>query len=135
MKNNFECLNKTMMGTDIFVALNQAMTRQFAGTFTSSVENITAAVNDILESLDRFGFKRTVFLNSHGDNLQRTAMLNAIIESNKKLNMKSYWPEYEDDVPHMGFRGDEDYLIKITPMQLDEAYAKSPFDTFYGERN
>ena len=46
MKNNFECL-KTMMGTDIFVALNQAMTRQFAGTFTSSVENITAAVNDI----------------------------------------------------------------------------------------
>ena len=50
MKNNFECLNKTMMGTDIFVALNQAMTRQFAGTFTSSVENITAAVNDILAS-------------------------------------------------------------------------------------
>ena len=26
------------------------MTRQFAGTFTSSVENITAAVNDILAS-------------------------------------------------------------------------------------
>ena len=192
MKNNFECLNKTMMGmtyeeveetvknnalvllpvgvveahgphlplgTDIFTALNQAlevqryfeaeggkcvvappfyfggtqaMTRQFAGTFTSSVENITAAVNDILESLDQFGFKKTVVLNAHGDNLQRVAMLNAIIESNKKLNMKSYWPEYEDDVNYVGFKGDEDYLIKITPMQLDEAFQieKWPEDEF-----
>lgn len=57
------------------------MTRQFAGTFTSSVENITATVND---------------------------------------------------VTHMGFRGDEDYLIKITPMQLDEAFEieKWPEDEF-----
>ena len=192
MKNNFECLNKTMMGmtyeeveeavknnalvllpvgvveahgphlplgTDIFTALNQAlevqryfeaeggkcvvappfyfggtqaMTRQFAGTFTSSVENITAAVNDILESLDRFGFRKTVVLNAHGDNLQRVAMLNAIIESNGKLNMKSYWPEYEDDVTYVGFKGDEDYLIKVTPMQLDEAFQieKWPEDEF-----
>ena len=192
MQNNFECLNKTMMGmtyeeveeavknnalvilpvgvveahgphlplgTDIFTALNQAlevqryfeaeggkcvvappfyfggtqaMTRQFAGTFTSSVENITAAVNDILESLDRFGFRKTVVLNAHGDNLQRVAMLNAIIESNGKLNMKSYWPEYEDDVTYVGFKGDEDYLIKVTPMQLDEAFQieKWPEDEF-----
>lgn len=147
------------LGTDIFAALNQAleikrhfeaeggacvvappfyfggtqaMTRQFAGTFTSTTENITAAVNDILTSLDRFGFEKTVFLNAHGDNLQRTAMLNTIIESNKKLKMKSYWPEYEDDVRYMGFRGDEDYLIRITPMQLDEAFAieKWPEDEF-----
>lgn len=192
MKNNFECLNHTMMGmtyeeveeavkrnaivlfpvgvveahgphlplgTDIFAALNQAlevkryfeaeggacvvappfyfggtqaMTRQFAGTFTSSVENIIASVKDILTSLDRFGFQRTVFLNAHGDYLQRTAMLTAIMESNKELKMKSYWPEYEDDVPYMGFKGDEDYLIKITPMQLDEAFEieKWPEDEF-----
>lgn len=147
------------LGTDIFVALNQAleikrhfeaqggkcvvappfyfggtqaMTRQFAGTFTSSKENIIAAVSDILESLDRFGFKNTVFLNAHGDSVQRSAMLKTIVESNKKLKMKSFWVEYEDDVQAMGFSGDEDYLIKITPMQLDEAFEieKWPEDEF-----
>lgn len=192
MKNNFDCLNKTMMGmtyeeveasvknnaivffpvgvveahgphlplgTDIFAALNQAleikryfeaeggscivappfyfggtqaMTRQFAGTFTSTLETIAAAVDDILESLDRFGFQKVVFFNAHGDNLQRTAMLNTIIASNRKRTMKSYWPEYEDDIPYMGFKGDEDYLIKITSMQLDEAFEieKWPEDEF-----
>lgn len=147
------------LGTDIFAALNQAlemkryfeaeggvcvvappfyfggtqaMTRQFAGTYTSTLENITAAVDDILESLDRFGFQKVVFLNAHGDGLQRTAMLNAIIESNKKRKIKSYWPEYEDDILYMGFKGDEDYLIKITPMQLEEAFEieKWPEDEF-----
>ena len=147
------------LGTDIFAALNQAlevkryfeaeggtcvvappfyfggtqaMTRQFAGTFTSSFDNIVAGVKDILASLDRFGFRRTVFLNAHGDDLQRRAMLNTIVESNKTLKMKSYWPEYEDDVPYMGFKGDEDYLIKIDPMQLDEAFKieKWPEDEF-----
>ena len=192
MKNNFECLNKTMMGmtyeeveeavknkaivlfpvgvveahgphlplgTDIFAAVNQAlevkeyledeggvcvvappfyfggtqaMTRQFAGTFTSTLENISAAVEDILESLDRFGFEKVVFINAHGDGLQRTAMLNTIIAFNKKRKLKSYWPEYEDDVPYMGFTGDEDYLIKIAPMQLEEAFEieKWPEDEF-----
>lgn len=142
------------LGTDIFAALNQAleikryfelqggncvvappfyfggtqaMTRQFAGTFTSSKENIIAAVSDILASLDRFGFKNTVFLNAHGDSVQRSAMLQTIVESNKTLKMKSYWVEYEDDAPHMGFTGDEDYLIKIAPMQLDEAFEIKQF--------
>lgn len=147
------------LGTDIFAALNQAlevkrhfdaaggkcvvappfyfggtqaMTRQFAGTFTSPKENIVAAVSDILASLDRFGFRRTVFLNAHGDSVQRTAMLETIVNSNKTLRMKSFWVEYEDDAPYMGFSGDEDYLIKITPMQLDEAFEveKFPEDEF-----
>lgn len=100
------------LGTDIFAALNQAleikryfeaeggacvvappfyfggtqaMTRQFTGTFTSSLENIIDSVSDILASLDRFGFQKNVFLNAHGDDLQRKAMLNTIIESNKNL--------------------------------------------------
>ena len=147
------------LGADIFAALNQAlemkryfeaeggacvvappyyfggtqaMTRQFAGTFTSSAENIIAAMSDILASLDRFGFQKTVILNAHGDDLHRMAVLNTIKEANKKLKMKTYWPEYEDDVPYRGFRGDEDYLIKITPMQLDEAFEieKWPEDEF-----
>lgn len=137
------------LGTDIFTSLNQAieikrcfdaagracvvappfyfggtqaMTRQFAGTFTSSKDTIVASIKDILESLDRFGFRRTVFFNAHGDEVQKKAMLKAIIESNEVLKMKSYWPEYEDDIPYQGFTGDEDYLLKIASFQLEEGF-------------
>lgn len=192
MKNNYECLYKTMMGmtyeeveqaaaenalvlfpvgvveahgphlplgTDIFAALDQALevkkyyeaeggkcvvappfyfgatqalTRQFAGTFNSSPENISAVVCDILASLDRFGFKKTVFLNSHGDGLHISAMLGAIKESNQRLAMKSYWTEYANELEFRGFTGNEDFLIKIAPMQLDEAFVidKWPEDEF-----
>ena len=108
------------------------MTRQFAGTFTSSKDTIVSAVKDILKSLNRFGFKRTIFLNAHGDEIQKKAMLQAIIESNEVLDMRSYWPEYEDDIQYQGFTGEEDYLLKIAPFQLDEAFKieKWPEDEF-----
>ena len=137
------------LGTDIFAALNQAleikkffnqagracvvappfhfggtkaMTRQFAGTFTSSKEVIVSEIVDILASLNRFGFRNVVLLNAHGDDLQKDAMLTAIKEANHRFNMKSYWPEYEDDIQCAGFTGNEDYLLKITPMKLDDAF-------------
>ena len=133
VKRYFEAAGgKCVVAPPFYFGGTQAMTRQFAGTFTSSKDNIIAAVSDILASLDRFGFQNTVFLNAHGDSVQRTAMLKTIVESNKKLEMKSYWVEYEDDVQYMGFSGDEDYLIKIAPMQLDEAFSieKFPEDEF-----
>ncbi len=123
---------KCVVAPPFYFGGTQAMTRQFSGTFTSSFENIVASVGDILESLDRFGFQKTIILNSHGDDMQRRAMLDAIVHANENLRMKSFWTEYEDDVPYMGFRGDEDYLIKIAPMQLSEAFdiEKWPEDEF-----
>ena len=152
------------LGTDIFISLNQsiaikeifnnanracviappfyfggtqAMTRQFAGTFTSSEEHIVTAVRDILDSLARFGFKRVVFQNAHGDAVQKRAMLRAIIESNKVHEMKCFWPEYEDDLEWRGFSGDEDYLLKIDPIEdacafYEEQPSKTEFDIHAG---
>jgi creatinine amidohydrolase len=110
----------------------KAMTRQFVGTFTSSKEVIVSEMMDILASLDRFGFKNVVLLNAHGDDLQKDAMLTAIETANQRFSMKSYWPEYEDDFQRDGFTGDEDYLLKIAPMQLDNAFLidKWPEDDF-----
>ena len=68
------------MAPPFYFGGTQAMTRQFPGTFNSSLENIIASVKDILESLDRFGFQKTVFINAHGDGLQRTALLSSIIQ-------------------------------------------------------
>lgn len=77
---------------------------------------------EILTSLDRFGFKNVLLLNAHGDDLQKDAMLTAIENANQRFSMKSYWPEYEDDIERDGFTGNEDYLLKIASMQLDEAF-------------
>lgn len=85
-------------------------------------------------------------------------MLDAIEESNKELQMKSFWPEYEDDIPYMGFKGDE--LAKWNEGEIEninlvpkayvgdpagykfirsnmdkvyESFAKSVYRVFYGE--
>lgn len=115
----------------------QAMTRQFPGTFTASFEHIVMAMKDILQSLDRFGFRKTVLLNAHGDSLHRKAMLQVIAECNQELQMKTYWPVYEDDIKYEGFSGDEDYLALIPSFKLDQAFEieqlpKDEFDIHAG---
>ena len=115
----------------------QAMTRQFAGTFTSSLDTIVASIEDILHSLDGFGFRKTVFLNAHGDDLQKQAMKQAIIKSNEELAMRSYWPVYEDDIAYEGFTGEEDYLALIPPFIFErmfqaEQYPVDQFDIHAG---
>lgn len=123
---------KCIVAPPFYFGGTKAMTRHFAGTFTSSEDNIVNAVCDIISSLDRFGFRRVVFINAHGDDLQKSAMLKAIKASNEKLDIMSYWTELEDDILYSGFTGDEDFLIKIAPMQLDEAFdvEKWPDDEF-----
>ena len=142
------------LGTDIFCALNQAleikrywdsrgaacviappfywggtqaMTRQFPGTFTASGENIVAAMKDILQSLDRFGFKKTVLLNAHGDGLQKKSMIQAITECNAELEMRTFWPIYEDDIQYEGFTGKEDYLALIPAFAFERAFQIEQF--------
>ena len=142
------------LGTDIFCALNQAleikrhwdsrgaacviappfywggtqaMTRQFPGTFTASGENIVAAMKDILQSLDRFGFRKTVLFNAHGDGLQKKSMIQAITECNAELEMKTFWPVYEDDIQYEGFNGKEDYLVLIPPFAFERAFQIEQF--------
>lgn len=152
------------LGTDIYCALNQAleikkhwdekgiacviappfywggtqaMTRQFPGTFTASMESIVAAMTDILQSLDHFGFTKTVLFNAHGDGLQKNAMIKTIVECNAKLNMKTFWPVYEDDIEYEGFTGKEDYLALIPPFAFERAFQieqlpKDEFDIHAG---
>ena len=115
----------------------QAMTRQFPGTFTASMESIVVAMTDILQSLDRFGFTKTVLFNAHGDGLQKNAMIKTIVECNAKLNMKTFWPVYEDDIEYEGFTGKEDYLALIPPFAFERAFQieqlpKDEFDIHAG---
>lgn len=50
---------------------------------------------EYLENLDRFGFKRVVFFNDHGDGLHILAIAEAIKNANRKLELQAYWMEYE----------------------------------------
>lgn len=142
------------LGTDIYCALNQAleiekqwerkgipcviappfywggtqaMTRQFPGTFTASLESIVAEMTDILQSLDRFGFLKAVLFNAHGDGLQKNAMIKVITECNAKLKMQTYWPVYEDDITMEGFTGKEDFLALIPPFAFERAFQIEQF--------
>ena len=53
----------------------QALTRHFPGTFAFRKETIMACIEEYLENLDRFGFKRVVFFNDHGDTLLLQSIL------------------------------------------------------------
>lgn len=115
----------------------KAMTRQFAGTFTSSETHIVNAMKDILDSLSFFGFKRVVLQNAHGDEVQKMAMIRAIQENNETNEMKCYWPVYEDDLPWTGFTGEEDYLLLIDPIKNPKAFyedqpSRTEFDIHAG---
>jgi creatinine amidohydrolase len=150
-------------GTDIFVAYTQAhdvwehlkkkniasviappfywggikaLTRQFPGTFTSRPETIVAIVNDILASLDRAGFLKAILFNSHGDDLHIKALHEALRESNQKLQLQTYWLEYEDDIKPHGLE-EEQFVLPLSPVAFEEMFelqgeTKDPFDIHAG---
>ena len=63
----------------------QALTRHFPGTFAFSEETIMACIKEYLENLDRFGFRRIVVFNDHGDGLHISAIVEAIKNANRNL--------------------------------------------------
>lgn len=110
----------------------QALTRHFPGTFAFSKETIMACIEEYLENLDRFGFKRVVVFNDHGDGLHISAIVEAIKNANRKLELQAYWMEYEYELKEHGFSGEEDYILKLTDMPFEEMFqiSKMPRDAF-----
>ena len=100
----------------------QALIRHFPGTFAFRKETIMACIEEYLENLDRFGFKRVVFFNDHGDGLHILAVAEAIKNANRKLELQAYWMEYEYELNEHGFFGEEDYILKLTDMPFEEMF-------------
>jgi len=59
--------------------------KEFPGTITLNPETLQEVVYDILESLDRYGVKRVVFMNGHGGNTG--ALTGAIKEAREDFGM------------------------------------------------
>lgn len=110
----------------------QALTRHFSGTFTFSKETIMRCIEEYFENLDRFGFQRVVVFNDHGDGFHISAIIEAIKNANRKLKLKAYWMEYENEWREHGFSGEEDYILKLTTMPFEEMFQMSgmPEDEF-----
>ena len=91
-----------------------------------------ACIEECLENLDRFGFKRVVFFNDHGDGLYISAIVEAIENANRKLELQAYWMEYAYELKEHGFSGEEDYILKLTDMPFEEMFqiSKMPEDMF-----
>ena len=110
----------------------QALTRHFPGTFAFSRDTIIFCVTEYLENLDRFGFKRVIFFNDHGDGLHIAAMVEAIRKSNQNTKLKAYWMEYEYELREHGFDGSEDYILKLTTVPFENMFKinQMPADEF-----
>ncbi len=110
----------------------QALTRHFPGTFAFRKETIMACIGEYLENLNRFGFKRVVFFNNHGDGLHIAAIVEVIKKANHKLPLQAYWMEYEYELAEHGFSGEEDYILKLSAMPFEEMFHvdKMPEDEF-----
>ncbi len=111
----------------------QALTRHFPGTFAFSKETIMACIEEYLENLDRFGFKRVVFFNDHGDGLHISAIVEAIKNANRKLELQAYWMEYEYELKEHGFFPvKRTIFLKLTDMPFEEMFqlSKEPRDAF-----
>ncbi len=98
------------------------MTRHLPGTFAFRKETIMACIEEYLENLDRFGFKRVVFFNDHGDGLHISAIVESIKNANRKLELQAYWMEYKYELKEHGFSGEEDYILKLTDMPFEEMF-------------
>ena len=107
-----------MIAPPFYLGGIQALTRHFSGTFVFRKETIMACIEEYLENLDRFGFKRVVLFNDHGGGLHLSAIVEAIKNANRKLELQAYWMEYEYELKEHGFSGEEDYILKLTDMPL-----------------
>ena len=60
------------------------------------------------------------------------AIVEAIKNANRKLELQAYWMEYEYELKEHGFSGEEDYILKLTDMPFEEMFriSKMPEDAF-----
>lgn len=91
-----KCYENSMCDCTTFLFWRSTGTdKAFPGTFAFRKETIMACIEEYLENLDRFGFKRVVFFNDYGDELHILAIAEAIKNANRKLELQAYWMEYE----------------------------------------
>lgn len=81
-------------------------------------EHIKAIMIDILESLERSGFRRVLATNEHGDGLHIRTILTTFKEYNKVHNMNVRWLGFEDDIKMYGLTGKEDFILEVPQYPL-----------------
>lgn len=97
-------------------------TGSFAGTFSVRPETMKMILHDIFGNLARFGFKKILCINQHGDPIHNRTILEAIQEANKEYEMNSKLMMEPYDLQNFGLSGNEDFIL------LDEAkYAPELF--------
>lgn len=135
------------LGTDIYLAVSQArdiastmekenkpcviappyylgtmevVTKNFPGSITVKKEHIKAIIIDILESLERAGFKHVLAVNSHGDGLHIRTIITTFKEYNKNHNMNVRWFDFEDAIKMYGLKGNEDFILSVPNYPLED---------------
>lgn len=113
------------------------VTKNFPGSFNMRSETIQMLLHDILENLERAGFRRVIAINAHGDPAHRIAITEAFKNYNQAHQLNARWLTFEDDMQWDGFKGDEDYVFAAKPYPFEKLFTmtqppKDEFDVHAG---
>lgn len=131
--NGFPCI----IAPPFYWGICSNLTKLFPGTFTSKKETVGEEITNILESLERAGFKRAVLLNAHGDWNHIAAITEALNRYNPLHALQAKWLTFEDDVESEGLTGVEEFLLAVPPYPLEkmiqiDGEIKDQFDVHAG---
>ena len=84
------------LGVPVFPVMPYGLAPYFAaypGTITLRVETLLAVVRDVIDSLERSGFRRILIVNGHGGNQPVGAVANEMLIEHTDLNIKfhNWW--------------------------------------------
>jgi creatinine amidohydrolase len=84
------------LGVPVFPAIAYGITPTFGaypGTVSLGVETLLAVMRDVLDSLDRHGFRRVLVVNGHGGNMPLGACINQWVAAHPhmKVRLHHWW--------------------------------------------
>ncbi|AFA49927.1 creatininase family protein [Acetobacterium woodii] len=89
-----------------------SITDGFVGSFSIKPETMTLMLLEILENLNKWGFKKIFLLNFHGDFIHIKTIVEIVAHANK-MNIEAYFLLDKNLLSQMHFNQDLSYLVSI----------------------
>jgi creatinine amidohydrolase len=115
VKQKLEAQNQTVLIAPPFYWGVNSITDGFVGSFSIKPETMTRMLLEILENLNKWGFKKIFLLNFHGDFIHIKTITAIVAKANAK-NIEAYFLIDRHLILRMNLNQDATYLV---PVELD----------------
>lgn len=96
-----------------------SITDGFVGSFSIKPKTMTLMLLEILENLNKWGYKKIFLLNFHGDFIHIKTIVDIVVQANN-MNIEAYFLIDKNLISQMHFNQDVSYLVSI---ELDPSKA------------